>query len=74
MSILPATIRKEQLWYLEFAENQLLQALSHICDQGHDPKLKAKLLLHRNEVSKLVQRRKKFFQGLHGQNGVAHKE
>jgi hypothetical protein len=48
--------------YLDFAENQHLQALSNLCQNTEDITLYTQLLAHKEEVSELIGRRRHLIQ------------
>jgi len=52
--------------YLDFAESQHLQALTNLCQNTDDMHLYALLVAHKEEVGKLIARRRELLQGLDG--------
>ena len=50
--------------YLDFAENQHLQAISDLCQNTDDLDLYTHLLAHKEEVAKLIMQRRSLFQGM----------
>jgi len=63
-------IESELLWYLEFSENQLLQALTNLAERAPRSEMKARLLAHIYEVENLIERRKCLFHNLNGSAGA----
>jgi len=53
-----AGIEIEYFRYLDFAENQHLQALGNLCQHAEDLDLYAQLLAHKGEVAELIKRRR----------------
>ena len=61
MSTPSAGIENEYLRYLDFAENQHLQALNTLCQQTEDLGSYSQLLAYKGQMAELIRRRRNLF-------------
>lgn len=70
MEIVSKSSHSELLRYLDFVENQHLQALSNLCQNCDNTDQYGQLLAHKAEVGELIKYRRCLLHGLDGTDGI----